>query len=485
LYKLASSTNGKHSENCLAAPTGKNSTLIGRYIKQGELNMTQFQRSPAATLALALLGGVCGLHARPVTPDPSDCFLTLISDKTTVGGSQGGVLSAMSGDGHTALLRTSYEYSDLANGFREAFLEDEFLIRDGVRTLLTHYIEHVPTIPTDSLTQWKSVDLPFDGSFAVTTKGSGGKLLSLPGLAETATPLSYALKVSSDGTWVVGSGPGRLIQRWNRRTGVTQLVANPGASDSYSVKAVSLDGNVICGEKTFLDPQAGGTVLATYLWKAGEGETIPKVPAGFRTMAMDGSGTVLAGYKSLVPMLWSQNGGAVPLSLTLDGQVAAWGQALHISGDGQLVFGTVSIGLADHPVVWQRDGTAHALTSLIRGVDLGNFVLIGPDVVSRDGRTVGGSCYQPTQSGSVRMIYIAGLALPGEGPKATVKRNASGGGNLGFHAKSGFTYQVQSATDFGSWTPLGTVITGNDADHSVPVTAGNAAAGFFRVLVNP
>jgi hypothetical protein len=57
---------------------------------------------------------------------------------------------------------------------------------------------------------------------------------------------------------------------------------------------------------------------------------------------------------------------------------------------------------------------------------------------------------------------------------------------LNFHAKAGFHYQVQSATSLGDWSAAAIPeITGDDADHAVPLPAGSEGTTFFRVVVNP
>jgi hypothetical protein len=441
------------------------------------------------TLALALLGGGYGLYAGSITPDPADCFFTTISAEATVGPTFTRKLTAMSGDGRTALLRTGSEYSDPLNGFREALVTDEFLIHDQVRIPLTHHVEHNPRIPTERSSTWNSVDLPYDGSFAVTTKSpGGGVLLSLSDLSETPTPFSVALKVSADGTWIVGQTTDQKLLRWNRLNGRSELVSEPKARDvsPLSVIAISANGQVIVGQKSVDDPIAGGIVQATLLWKAGEGETILSLPTGFTASAMDDSGRVLAGSQigagTLVPMLWSQADGPVVLSLKVDGIVADWGQAKHISGDGQLVFGTVTVAGDERPVVWQRNGTAHALVSLIRGVDLGGFTLKEPTVMSRDGHTIGGFC--SNQVNPVR-AYLAGIALPGEGPRVSLARTANGNQQLTFRAKTGFRYQIQSATHLGEWSATEAEFVGTNLIHTNVLSDVSTSDAFYRVLVKP
>lgn len=181
-----------------------------------------------------------------------------------------------------------------------------------------------------------------------------------------------------------------------------------------------------------------------------------------------------------VPAYLSTRDGFVRLTTRLNRVDPGIGQVNLISGNGQFIFGVIGVT----PVVWTRDGSVYTPASLIRGVDLGGQIILSVSTVSHDGRTIGGICYTP--SNLIHSFFLAGLALPGEGPHVALQSAVAGGRTLNFHAKTGFHYQVQGSASLSGWSAAAIPeITGDDADHALPLPAGSEGTGFFRIVVNP
>ena len=435
-------------------------------------------------VALALAGSTLRSPAGPVSPDPADCFFTPISAQVSTGRKPQDVsFVALSGDGKTALLRSHFA------AYEEPIvkIDEEFVFTNKTRTLLTHFdsTQHVngPFVHISG-PSWTSVELPFDGSFVATTRsGSQAQLLSVPDGSASDLPLSSALKVTGNGAWIIGRDSEGQVVRFRRADHhIDVLDQAPGATGT-EVFGVSYTGDTIYGRHLRL----GSEVV--FRWTATQGFSEPSLPENFIPSSMDASGEILAGQLSLatrsIPAYWSERSGLVQLTTTLNGVDAGRGQATLISGNGQFIFG--SLGFPMYPValvVWTRDGSVYELTSLIRGVDFGAEVISSVDAVSFDGRTIGGFSY--VQATITRSFYLAGIALPGEGPRIALQPAAAGGRTLNFHAKTGFHYQVQSSSSLGAWSAAALPgITGDDTDHAVPLPAGSEVASFFRLVVTP
>ena len=444
--------------------------------------MKLISKTSLRVVTLALLGkGVC-LLGGPITPDPADCYFTPVPSTISLGfPSTTASLVALSGDGKTALLSTRYQSDFMATVI---IIQDEFFVRDGLRTLLTHfetsyYAGGGPA--TSNGPRWDSVDLPFDGSFVATTSLSNGvsqaRLLVLPGATGPGLALPQALKVSGDGAWVIGVDDSGQLVRLRRQDGHTEVLVKKGDGFASSVMGVSYTGDTVYGMLS------GNDNFAVFRWTATGGFSKPTFPESFSPTSMDASGEILVGRllqpDHTFPAYWSLRGGVVKLATMLNGVDSGYGAASLISGDGQLIFGSLGV-----PVVWTRHGSVYPLSTLIRGVDLKGDTFTSVDIVSHDGRAIGGSFENLTDFS--QGFYLAGLALPGEGPRATIRPAAAGGRTLNFHAKTGFHYQVQSSTSLGGWSAAAIPeITGDDADHAVPLPAGSEGTTFFRVVVNP
>lgn len=106
------------------------------------------------------------------------------------------------------------------------------------------------------------------------------------------------------------------------------------------------------------------------------------------------------------------------------------------------------------------------------------------NVASQNGRTIGGSFHNPISFN--QGLYIAGLALLGEGPRVTLPPAAGGRDPLSFHARTGFQYQIQNAASLGSGSPAAIPNMNRvDADHMLRLPAGPQGAAFYRAAVNP
>lgn len=432
-------------------------------------------------VALGLFGSAFHPQAGPVSPDPADCFFTPISSQVSTGKTpQNRSVVALSGDGQTALLRSHF------SSFDEPMItiDEEFFFRNNTRKLLTHFdsSQHIggPVIHTSG-PSWNSADLPFNGSFVATTKSENGEfqvqLLSLPGLNASTLSLTRAFKVSGNGAWIIGrTSEGQLV-RMRREDGHTEVLDQGPNAASDAVLGVSYDGDTVCGYHSLLG------LRPVFRWTAAGGMRELATPEGFGPDSVDASGEIFVGRLVLaqqtVPARWSERDGLVQLTTRLNGSDVGYGFATLISGNGQLIFGSLNV-----PVAWTRDGSIHEISSLIRGVDVGGAIISSVDAVSHDGRTIAGRCH--TQGPTTSLFFLAGLALPGEGPHVVQHPTAAGGRTLNFHAKTGFRYQVQSSTTLGGWTAAALPeIIGDDADHAVALPVGSEVANFFRLVVTP
>lgn len=439
-------------------------------------------------LAATNLALLCGAA---VVPDPSECSFAVYPPKAFNNGpaSQTANLVALSGDGRTAIQQTRYQ-SDFFNSI--SINQDEYLIRDGVRTELTHYTANYgPGQPawTTSGPDWYSVSLPFDGSFVLTTKDSingSAVLLSLPGKAETPLPVKLGLLVSGNGGWVIGQDADFNIIRLRVLDRQSTVVIARTQVQSAKIASVSQDGGVIFGRG--YDPANEALPERHFTWSTAAGFHWLTSPEGFYPYRMASSGGLFIGDYWLssqpliptVPAYWSPEAGLVRLPVTLPDFAAEHGRAWLVSGDGQFIFGTIWKSFEPRNVVWTRDGKHHRLEDLIRGVDLGDWRLTALTAVSHDGRTIAGTAYRPTAG---EQNFIARIALPGEGPKAQFKQGAGGQPAMEFRAKKGFRYQPQQAAVLGQWQSFGIEIAGDDAQHSIEIPAITESAGFVRVLV--
>ncbi len=446
--------------------------------------MKLLSKTSLLVVTLALADPPFRPQAGPVTPDPADCFFIHISAQISTGGKPQNIyMVALSGDGKTALLRSRYA------AYEEPIIkiDEEFVFANKTRTLLTHFdsAQHVNgPVYHISGPSWTSVDLPFDGSFVATTQSaSQAQLLSVPDGSVSALPLSSALKVSGNGAWIIGRDSEDQLVRFRRADHHIDVLDEIPEATGASVFGVSYNGDTVYGRNLKIGPSV------VFRWTATQGFSEPHLPENFTPSSMDASGEILAGQLSLatqfVPAYWSEGGGLVPLTTKLNGVDAGGGQATLISGNGQLIFGSLGPPTGPGvPVVWTRDGSVYELASLIRGVDFGGEAISTVDAVSHDGRTIGGISY--VQATLTDSFYLAGLALPGEGPRISLQPVAAGGHTLNFHAKTSFHYQVQSSTSLGGWSAAAVPeITGDDADHAVPLPAGSEGTTFFRVVVNP
>lgn len=340
-------------------------------------------------VALALAGPAFRPQAAPVTPDPADCYFTPIFSSSLLQPAYTTAnLVALSGDGKTALLFKRFQSDFQAN---VSIVQEEFFIRGGTQKLLTHFDTSYfagggPA--TSSGPSWYSVDLPFDGSFVATTSSTNGisqaRLLTLPGITGSTLPLAWSLKVSGNGVWVIGLDEHGQLVRLRRQDGHTEVLVKTADGTAGVILGVSYNGDVVQGR---LSAREG---FADFRWAATGGFSKPTFPGKFSPTSMDATGEFLAGRLLLtehaLPAYWSLRSGVVKLTTILNGVDSDAGQATLISGDGQLIFGSLGV-----PVVWTRDGSVYPLSSLVRGVDLKGSTFSSVDIVSHDGRAIGGS----------------------------------------------------------------------------------------------
>jgi hypothetical protein len=432
------------------------------------------KRAGAALCGLCTLGLTSTLSAA-VIPDPSDSFLTLVPTTGLLDApSLFANMTALSGDGRTSLQ----------NCFNQTY-RDEFVIRDGTRTSLTHY-----KIGTSAPSR-QSVSLPFDGSFVLANipgKTNQAVLISLPGQVETPLPLQHASVVSANGAWVFGSNDGGIsIERFRVGSGTKgEVIVSPADAVEVLLLRVSDDGSIVFGQAR--RPVIGPGEPRPFVWDAAPGFRWLSVPNDFVSAQMDGSGKVFVGFWQFpgdngllsTPALWTEAQGIVKLTMMMEGFFGFQGNARTISGDGRLIFGEIHLPPTEsRMVVWTREGAIFGLKELIRGIDTGRLAFNFPTGFSHDGKTVVGTAFlenSPTN-------YIAGLALPGEGPQIRFKTATNGRGAFTFRAKAGFDYQPQFGTAVGQWTPLGSLFEGDDTVMSVELPDSDEATGFVRVLV--
>ncbi len=432
------------------------------------------KRAAAALCGLCTLGLTSTLSAAVIS-DPSDSFLTLVSTTGLLNApSLFANMTALSGDGRTALQSC----------FDQTY-QDEFVIQDGIRTSLTHY-----KVGTSAPSR-QSVSLPSDGSFVLANKPgkpNHAVLISLPGQLETPLPLQHAYAVSANGAWVFGSNDGGLsIERFRVGSGIKgEMIVSPKDAVEVLLLKVSDDGSIVFGQAR--NPVIGPGEPRPFVWDGARGFRWLSVPNDFVPTQMDGSGKVFVGFWQFpgdggllsTPALWTEAQGMVKLTMLMDGFFGFQGTARTISGDGRLIFGEIHLPPTEsRMVVWTRDGAIFGLKELIRGADTGRLAFNFPTGFSHDGKTVIGTAF----FGNSPTNYIAGLALPGEGPQIRFGTASNGRDAFTFRAKAGFNYQPQFGTAVGQWTPLGSPFEGDGSVKSVELPDSDAAAGFVRVLV--
>lgn len=298
-------------------------------------------------------------------------------------------------------------------------------------------------------------------NFAFRWTASGGMTqLPLPaGMSQSA-----GFGISSDGTTIVGTGTGNVLQGMRWRNGVAQPLGAPTGGSSRA-RAASADGQIVTGSANgpgfaaaFRWTSAGGFSYATnppgwsatYAWdisddastvvgwgNAPEGDRAFRwTPAGVLPLgnhagylritagAISGDGSVIVGSMAThtsgphVPYRWTEAGGYEILG-RLPGDTTAYGGPT--SFDGSVIVGT-SDGL---PFWWTRDGGMRDLSTMLAnaGVDLAGWQLAEPTGLSADGSVIVGfgvhngrteawiATVPAPSSAVIGMMCVGGLAI--------------------------------------------------------------------------
>jgi probable HAF family extracellular repeat protein len=229
----------------------------------------------------------------------------------------------------------------------------------------------------------------------------GGYLGTLPGGGQgTPTEYSEATGVTPDGTVIVGrsnSSEGTRAFRWTANGGMVSLGVLPGTTWSFAT-AVSLDGLVIVGTSVVYSSNDPAGVLA-FRWTQATG-MVPlgtlQGGVGSWATAVNADGSVIVGNSNVNgsnrAFRWTAADGMQDLGTLGSDQTAS---ATAVSGDGLTILGTSgtygrfiwksSIGIMDAGPYLRSRG--------IRTT--GVFGIGGPEVVSADGLTFGGTGLGP------------------------------------------------------------------------------------------
>lgn len=212
---------------------------------------------------------------------------------------------------------------------------------------------------------------------------------------------SDAYGVSTDGTVIVGSastgGGATHAFRWTQGGGMVDL-GTLGGGNSFAW-AVSEDGSVIAGQS-----QTGGGFTRAMMWTQGGGMVDLGTLGGTRSQAWSISrdGTVLSGASQIAGdaayhvFRWTQGGGMVDLG-TLGG---TFGRGLGISNDGNIIVGFAGNGTVDRAFRWTQ-GTG--MVDL--GVLGGTSAYSSANDISGDGEIIVGSVDNTTSSGTVAFYW--------------------------------------------------------------------------------
>ncbi len=226
----------------------------------------------------------------------------------------------------------------------------------------------------------------------------GGGMVDLGTLGGTN---SDAYGVSTDGSVIVGSastgGGATHAFRWTQGGGMVDL-GTLGGGNSFAW-AVSEDGSVIAGQS-----QTGGGFTRAMRWTQAGGMVDLGTLGGTRSQAWSISrdGTVLSGASQIAGdgayhvFRWTQGTGMVDLG-TLGG---TFGRGLGISNDGNIIVGFAGNGTVDRAFRWTQ-GTG--MVDL--GVLGGTSAYSSANDISGDGEIIVGSVDNTTSSGTVAFYW--------------------------------------------------------------------------------
>jgi probable HAF family extracellular repeat protein len=263
-----------------------------------------------------------------------------------------------------------------------------------------------------------------DGKFKVGTAGNHGcywngqnELQILPG-----TGSSSAFTISADGSTIGGaaseegpSGPVNTATLWATGGTGRSLIGTLPQFDASIVRALSLDGQTVCGSADRFerpDKSISGATRAFYRPKNGVMTELPALDQSLnpndQTFANDlnASGKTIVGTSDRRGVLWDVFDPGVRVIYTFQtGDYAS--AAFGIDGKGTYAVGHVyTVDNEFNAVMWDtrdvRPGSILALRGTIKGllanpyrINIGNWKLTSAYCISKDGFTVGGNGINP------------------------------------------------------------------------------------------
>jgi probable HAF family extracellular repeat protein len=227
---------------------------------------------------------------------------------------------------------------------------------------------------------------------------------------------SLALRVSADGSVVVGNGAtasGQQAFRWTQREGMVSLGNLPdgGFKQSWAV-GVSADGSVIVG---YGDPDGSGNWdrHQGFRWTKGGGMALVGSLDGaarYEALGVSADGSVTVGDGGTQAFRWTPRGGAVGLGV-LPGRTNS--RAIGVSADGSVAVGS-SYNLPswsnEETFLWTSSGGMQALGYLPGGST--SF----PNAISADGAVIAGTGSSSSGSAAFRWTRSTGMVPIGHLP---------------------------------------------------------------------
>ena len=219
---------------------------------------------------------------------------------------------------------------------------------------------------------------------------------------------SMALRVSADGTVVVGNGTtasGRQAFRWTQSQGMANLGNLPDSSFKQSwAEAVSSDGSVIVG---YGAPSGSG-------WEGHKGfrwtQSGGMVETGHEAYDVSADGTVVVGDGGQQAFRWAQSGGVVGLGILPNRSNS---RAIAVSADGSVVVGS-SYDLPSwdkqEAFLWTQGGGMEGLGFLPGG----NVSF--PNAVSPEGSVIAGTASSSDGYAAFRWTRSTGMVSIGHLP---------------------------------------------------------------------
>jgi probable HAF family extracellular repeat protein len=197
--------------------------------------------------------------------------------------------------------------------------------------------------------------------------------------------------LSQDGQTIVGSfvdASGKTQAfRWTDSGGFLALGLAGGYSEA-AAKVITRDGSVVFG---LAGPDGAFRSDVPFRWSEDEGARVLPIPVGtFAPFAVSDSAEVLAGTDGFHAVRWSESSGA--LVLPSAGGFSG-GAAVDISGNGELLVGSVGNIQPERAVLWDADGRAWLLDDVLPqlGIETSGWRLTDAHAISQDGRFIAGT----------------------------------------------------------------------------------------------